>query len=85
MARRIVVQFIGDARSLNRATDSAGDATTRLSDRMRAVAKVAGFALAAGAVMAAKGLYSATKAAIADSAAQAKLAQAPPPEPTTRR
>ena len=75
MARRIVVQFIGDARSLNRATDSAGDATTRLSDRMRAVAKVAGFALAAGAVMAAKGLYSATKAAIADSAAQAKLAQ----------
>mgnify|MGYP003557891287 FL=1 len=73
MSRRITVQFIGDASSLNKATDSAVGATGRLSDKMRKVAKVAGFALGAGAVIAAKGLYEATKAAAADEASQARL------------
>ena len=73
MSRRITVQFIGDASSLNKATDSAVGATGRLSDKMRKVAKVAGFALGAGAVIAAKGLYEATKAAAEDEASQARL------------
>ncbi len=75
MARRITVQFIGDASSLNRATDSAGRSTTTLGDKMKRVGRIAGVALAAGAVIAAKGLLEATKAAAADQAAQDRLAQ----------
>lgn len=75
MARRITVQFIGDASSLNRATDSAGRSTTTLGDKMKRVGRIAGVALAAGAVIAAKGLFEATKAAAADQAAQDRLAQ----------
>jgi len=75
VARRITVQFIGDASSLNRATDSAGRSTSTLGDKMKRVGRIAGVALAAGAVLAAKGLFEATKAAAADQAAQDRLAQ----------
>lgn len=75
MARKIVVEFLGRDTSLSKTARGVGDETDKLGKRMSAVGKVGALALAAGAVIAAKGLYSMGKAAAEDQQAQAMLAR----------
>lgn len=73
-ARRITVEFLGDARDLQRATGQAEKSTGRLGGKLKKVGLVAGGALAVGAVVAGKALFDMAKGAAADEAAQARLA-----------
>lgn len=73
--RKIIVEFLGKDTSLSRTARSAGDETDKLGKRMGAVGKVGALALAAGAVVAAKGLYEMGEAAAEDQQAAAMLAK----------
>lgn len=74
-ARKIVIEFLGDSKSLQNAMGDAESKGGRLSGTLGKVGKAAAIGLGAGVVIAAKGLYDMTKGAIEDEAAQAKLAQ----------
>lgn len=72
-ARRIVVEFLGDDKSLGRTADDVGDKTDRLGSRMGKVGKIAALGLAGGVVIAGKALFDMGKAAIADQQGQKML------------
>ena len=74
-ARRVVVEFLGDDKSLGKTMGDVDGKSGRLMGTLAKVGKVAAVALAAGAVAGAVGLVKLTKGAIEDEAAQAKLAQ----------
>lgn len=73
--RRIVVEFIGDASALRKATGEGGAALQGFSGKAQAAGRIAGRALAGGLLLAGAAAVSATKAAAEDEAAQAQLAQ----------
>jgi len=73
-ARRITVEFLGNTKDLNRATDQAEKSTSRLGGNLKKVGLVAGGALAAGAVVAGAALFKMAKGAAEDEAAQVRLA-----------
>lgn len=75
-ARRIVIEFLGDASSLNRAMDSAERKSTGLGGKLKNLGKVAAVGLGAGVVFAGKALVDMTKNASEDEAAQRRLATA---------
>lgn len=63
MARKITIEFLGDSKDLQRAMGDADRASGKLSGALGKVGKAAAVGLAAGAVVAAKGLFDATQAA----------------------
>lgn len=73
-ARRVVIEFIGDDDKLVRAIDSSERASGRLSGKLGKLGKAAAIGLGAGVVVAGKALFDMTKNAVADEAAQRKLA-----------
>lgn len=73
-ARKITVEFLGNSRDLERAAKSGEQSTSRLGSKLKTVGKVAGGALAVGAIVAGKALFDMAKNAAADEAAQRKLA-----------
>lgn len=73
-ARRIVVEFLGDARDLQRATGQVERSTSTLGGKLKKVGLIAGGALAAGTIVAGKALFDMAKAAAEDQKAQALLA-----------
>jgi len=73
-ARKITVEFLGNAKDLNRATDQAEKSTSRLGGNLKKVGLIAGGALAAGAVVAGAALFKMAKGAAEDEAAQVRLA-----------
>lgn len=74
--RKITIEFLGNSRDLVNAANDGTRATSTLGDKMKKFGKIAAIGLAAGAVVAGKALFDMTKNAMADEAAQAKLANA---------
>lgn len=73
-ARKIVVEFLGTTKSLDSALDRTGRKTRTFGENLRRAGRMAALGLAAGALIAGKALFEMTKAAVADEAAQVKLA-----------
>lgn len=63
MARKIVIEFLGDSKDLQKAMGDADSKGGRLSGTLMKVGKVAATGLAVGGALAAKGLWDATQAA----------------------
>jgi hypothetical protein len=74
-ARRIVVEFLGEDKSLGKTMASTESKSGKLAGALGKVGKMAAIGLAAGAVAGAVGLVKLTQGAIEDEAAQAKLAK----------
>ncbi len=72
--RKITVEFLGNNRDLNRAMDDSVRRSGRFSSALKNAGRAAGLGLAAGAVIAAKGLYEMGKMAVEDEASQKQLA-----------
>lgn len=77
MARKLVVEIIGDTRDLEKALQRSGKSSQTFGSRLKGMAKIAGPAAAAGAVaLLTKGLISSVGAAKDAEAAQSRLQQA---------
>lgn len=63
MARKIVIEFLGDSKDLQKAMGDADSKSGKLAGTLAKVGKVAATGLAVGGVLAAKGLWDATQAA----------------------
>jgi phage-related protein len=72
-ARRVVVEFLGEDKSLGKTMGDVDSKSGKLVGALGKVAKVAGVALAAGAVAGGVALFKMTQGAIEDEAAQKKL------------
>lgn len=72
--RRVVIEFIGQDKSLSSTADKAGRSTSKLGATLKNIGKSAALGFAAAAVVGGKALYDMTKAAVEDEAAQKKLA-----------
>jgi len=72
--RRVVVEFLGQDKSLSKTADSAEKKTSRLGTTMAGVGKAAALGLAAGVVVGTVALVKMTKGAAEDEAAQKMLA-----------
>lgn len=75
-SRQIVVQFLGDTKDFDRATNSVEKSTGKLGGRMKKVGLVAGAGLAVGIGIAGKAMYDMGKAAAEDAKSQALLEKA---------
>lgn len=74
-ARKIVIEFLGDSKDLQKSMGDAESKSGKLSGTLGKVGKAAALGLGAGVVIAAKGLFDMTRGAIEDEKAQKLLAQ----------
>lgn len=76
MSRQVVVEFLGEDKSLSSAADKAEGRVGRLGGSLAKVGKIAAAGAAAGFAVAGVALFKMGQAAAEDAAGQAKLAQA---------
>lgn len=76
MARKVVVEFVGEDRTLSRTTARAESRLGKLGDRMKSVGKAAAVGLAGGVAVAGVALFKMAEGAAEDAAGQARLAKA---------
>lgn len=75
-ARKVVIEFIGQDKSLSSTAQQTEGRLSKLGGRMKAVGKMAAVGLGAGLVVAGGALAKMTQGAIEDAAGQARLAKA---------
>jgi phage-related protein len=75
-ARKVVIEFIGQDKSLGRTANQAEGRLSKLGGRLKSVGRLAAVGLGAGLVVGAGALAKMTQGAIEDAAGQAKLAKA---------
>lgn len=75
-ARKVVIEFVGQDKSLGSTAQKTEGSLSKLGGRMKAVGKIAALGLGAGMVAGAGALAKMTQGAIEDAAGQARLAKA---------
>lgn len=71
--RKVTIEFLGNNRDLNRAMDDSVRRSGKFSGALKRAGKMAAIGLAAGAVIAAKGLYEMGQMAVEDEASMKQL------------
>lgn len=74
-SRQVTIQFLGDAKGLISATNSAGKSTTTLGDKLKRVGKAALIGFGTATLVAGKAMYDMAEAAIEDEKSAALLAR----------